>query len=103
MDAPPPDDFDPYRDDDAMKLIEGRDPIALIGIALAIVVNIAGLSYIGGKFDHRMTTAERDIAELKAKGTKDAAQDIQIAVISTQLTLINSGVSEIKASLEGRK
>lgn len=103
MDKPPPVDFDPYRDDNSMKLTEGRDPIALAGIALAIIVNLVGMAWIAGKFDQRMTTAERDISELKAKSSKDSAQDIQIAVITTQLAIINQGVSEIKTKLEASK
>ena len=86
-----------------MRLTEGRDPVALAGIALAIVVNLVGLAWIAGKFDQRMTTAERDITELKSKGSKDSAQDIQIAVITTQLSLISQGVTEIKTNLEKRK
>lgn len=100
MDKPPPDDFDPYGDRDEMRLTEGRDPVAIAGIALAIVVNIVGLAWIAGKFDQRMTTAERDITELKAKSSKDSAQDVQIAVITTQLAIISSGVTEIRTKLE---
>lgn len=80
----------------------GRDPIAWVGIGVAIIGNLIGLAWIGGKFDQRMSTAEREIAELRAKGTKDAEQDVQIAVISAQLATINAGVGEIKAKLERR-
>lgn len=83
-----------------MRITEGRDPVAWAGIAITIAVNLIGLAWIAGKFDARMTTAERDITELKAKATKDSAQDIQIAVITTQLATISTGVGEIKARLE---
>lgn len=86
-----------------MRISEGRDPVALIGIGITILVNLAGMAWIAGKFDQRMATAERDIIELKAKADKDGQQDVQIATISVQLATIQSGVAEIKTKLETRK
>jgi hypothetical protein len=101
MDAPPPSDFDPYEDScDDMNIREGRDPWTVGTVVLGIVINIGSLAWVGGKFDQRVTTVEADVTDLKAKATKDAAQDIQIAVIATQLTTISAGVGEIKAKLE---
>lgn len=100
MDKQLPEDFDPYDDRDEMRITEGRDPVAWAGIAITIAVNLVGLAWIAGKFDARMATAERDIAKLEQKATKDAEQDVQIATISTQLANIQQGVGEIKAKLE---
>jgi hypothetical protein len=101
MDPPPPDDFDPYEDcPDDMNIREGRDPLTVGTVILGIVLNIGSLAWVGGKFDQRLTTTEADVLDLKAKATKDAAQDVQIAVIGVQLTTISAGVGEIKAKLE---
>lgn len=103
MDKQLPDDFDPYRDRGDMRISEGRDPVALVGIGITILVNLAGLAWIAGKFESRMSTAERDITELKAKSTKDGEQDVKLATISTQLANIQEGVGEIKGKLEARR
>lgn len=103
-DRPLPDDYDPYRDeDDDMRQTDGGNPWVIGGLALNIVATIVGVAWIQGKNDQRMTTVEREVVELKAKSSKDAAQDIQIAVITTQLSIISTGVSEIKANLEKGK
>lgn len=102
MDPPPPDDFDPYEDND-MRLTEGRDPVALVGIGVTILVNLAGLAWIAGKFESRMSTAERDITELRMKSSKDGEQDVKIAVISTQLSDISAKIGEINGKLETRR
>lgn len=86
-----------------MRITQGRDPIALAGIALTILVNLAGMAWIAGKFDQRMSTAERDINELKAKSTTDGQQDVKIAVISTQLANISAQIGEVNGKLEARK
>lgn len=101
MDKPLPDDFNPYGDD--MRITEGRDPVALVGIGVTILVNLAGMAWIAGKFDERMATAERDITELKAKSSVDAKQDTQIAVITTELTNISKTLGKIEGKLEARK
>lgn len=77
--------------------------MALAGIALTILVNLAGMAWIAGKFDQRMSTAERDITELKAKSTVDSQQDVKIAVISTQLANISAQIGEVNGKLEARK
>lgn len=102
MDKPLPDDFDPYGRGD-MRITEGRDPVALVGIGITILVNIVGMAWIAGKFDQRMSTAERDITELKAKSTTDSQQDVKIAVISTQLANISAQIGEVNGKLEARK
>lgn len=86
-----------------MRITEGRDPIAWAGIATTVLVNIAGIAWLAGRFDQRMSTAEANIAKLEAKAEKDAAQDVKIAVISEQLAAISSGVGEIKAKLEQQR
>lgn len=98
-----PDDFDPYEDLDDMRLTEGRDPVALVGIGVTILVNLAGMAWIAGKFESRMSTAERDITELRMKASKDSEQDVKIAVISTQLSDISTKIGEINGKLESRK
>lgn len=103
MDPPLPDDFDPYTDQGDMRITEGRDPIAWAGIAATVIVNIAGIAWLAGRFDQRMSNAEANIAKLEAKAEKDASQDVKIAVISEQLATISSGVGEIKAKLEQRR
>lgn len=101
MDALPPSDFDPYKDsDDDMNIREGRDPLVIGSVVLGILINIGTLAWFGGKFDQRVTNAENEITDLKSKATKDAAQDVQLAVIGVQLTTISAGVGEIKAKLE---
>lgn len=101
MDPPPPDDFDPYEDFcDDMNIREGRDPLTVGTVILGIVINIGSLAWVGGKFDQRVTTVEADVLDLKAKATKDAAQDVQIAVIGVQLTTISTNIGDIKAKLE---
>lgn len=100
MDKPLPDDFSPYEADGDMKIVEGRDPLTVGAVVLNIIVTIIGIGWVAGKNDQRMATAERDIAELKAKESKDGEQDVQIATISTQLANIQQGVGEIKARLD---
>lgn len=100
MDAPPPSDFDPYKDSDDEMNIRERDPWTIGALVFSIFVQISGWAYYGGKFDQRVTNAEGEITELKAKATKDAAQDVQIAVIGVQLATISTGVGEIKTKLE---
>lgn len=101
MDSPPPSDFDPYKDScDDMNIREGRDPLVIGSVVLGILINIGTLAWFGGKFDQRVTNVEAEVGDLKTKATKDAAQDVQIAVIGVQLTTISAGVGEIKAKLE---
>lgn len=102
MDQPLPEDFDPYDRGD-MRISEGRDPVAWVAIGITLLANLAGLSWIAGKFDARMSTAERDITELKLKSAKDGEQDVKIAVIATQLSDISSKIGEINGKLEARK
>lgn len=102
MDSPPPEDFDPYGRGD-MRISEGRDPVALVGIGITILVNLAGMAWIAGKFESRMSTAERDITELRAKSSKDGEQDVKIAIISTQLSEISAKIGEVNGKLEARK
>lgn len=82
-----------------MRISEGRDPVALVGIGITILVNLAGMAWLGGKFDQRMSTAERDITELKLKSIKDSEQDVKIAVISTQLANISAQIGEVNGKL----
>lgn len=98
-------DSDDYADElrGDMRITEGRDPMTLVGIGLTILVNLAGMAWIAGKFDQRMSTAERDITELKAKSTTDSQQDVKIAVISTQLANISAQIGEVNGKLESRK
>ena len=86
-----------------MRLTEGRDPVALAGIGVTILVNLAGMAWIAGKFDQRISTTERDITELRMKSSKDGEQDVKIAVISTQLSEISSKLGEVNGKLEARK
>lgn len=86
-----------------MRISEGRDPAAWLGIGITILVNLAGMAWLGGKFDQRMSTAERDISELKSKSTVDSQQDVKIAVISTQLANISAQIGEVNGKLEARK
>jgi exosome complex RNA-binding protein Rrp4 len=102
MDSPLPDEFDPYGRGD-MRISEGRDPLALAGIGITILVNLAGMAWIAGKFEARIETVERDISELKAKSTVDGKQDTQIAVITSELTNINKTLGKIEGKLEARK
>lgn len=103
MDMQLSEDFDPYADQDDMRITEGRDPATLVGIGVTILVNLAGMAWLAGKFDQRMSTAERDISELKAKSAVDSKQDTQIAVITTELTNINKTLGKIEGKLEARK
>lgn len=101
MGAPPPSDFDPYKDSpDDMNIREGRDPLVIGSVVLGILINIGTLAWFGGKFDQRVTNVEAEVGDLKIKATKDAAQDVQIAVIGVQLTTISAGVGEIRAKLD---
>lgn len=102
-DAPPPDDFDPYKDSPDDMNIGERDPWTIGSIVLGILINVGSLAWFGGKFDQRVTNVEADVDELKNKATKDAAQDVQLAVIGVQLTTISTGVGEIRARLDQRK
>lgn len=103
MDKPLPDDFDPYSDRGDMRITEGRDPVALVGIGVTILINLAGMAWIAGKFEARMSTAERDISELRAKSAVDGKQDTQIAVITAELANINKSLGKIEGKLEARK
>lgn len=86
-----------------MRISEGRDPIALAGFGITILINLAGLAWIAGKFDQRMSTAERDITELKLKSAVDSQQDVKIAVISTQLANISAQIGEVNGKLGAGK
>ncbi len=103
MDKQLSEDFDPYMDQGDMRITEGRDPATLVGIGITILVNLAGMAWLAGKFDQRMSTAERDISELKAKSAVDGKQDTQIAVITAELTNINKTLGKIEGKLEARK
>lgn len=103
MDKQLSEDFDPYTDQCDMRITEGRDPVALVGIGITILINLAGLAWIAGKFEARMATVERDISELKAKTVTDSQQDVKIAVISTQLANISAQIGEVNGKLEARK
>ena len=86
-----------------MRITEGRDPIAWTGIVLTVIVNIAGIAWLAGRFDERQSNTEQRVTKLEAKAEKDAEQDVKIAVISNQLATISTGVGEINAKLEARK
>lgn len=86
-----------------MRLTEGRDPATWVAIGITVLVNLAVMAWIAGKFDSRMSTAERDITELRMKASKDAEQDTKIAVITTELTNINKTLGKIEGKLEARK
>ena len=88
---------------DTGEMNEKHDRAALMGVGVSLLVNIAGLAWIGGKFDQRMITAEKDISELKQKFSRDAEQDVQIATISTQLANISTNLGEIKVRLEQKR
>lgn len=96
-------DFAEELSGEGMRVTKAHDPIAWIGIGATVLANIAGLSWLAGRFDQRMSTAEANIAKLEAKAEKDASQDVKIAVISEQLASISTGVGEIKAKLEAQK
>lgn len=83
-----------------MKFTEGRDPWAMIAVAVSIIVNLLGIAWVGGKFDARVAAAESRINKLESKAEKDAQQDVQIAVISTQLATISTNIGEINVKLE---
>jgi hypothetical protein len=102
MDKQLPEDFDPYGDRGGMRLTEGRDPWAMVAVAISIIVNFGGIAWLAGKFDQRQENTEARVTKLEAKAEKDAEQDVKIAVISSQLATISSGVGEIKAKLERR-
>lgn len=99
MDKPLPDDFDAELRGD-MRLTEGRDPWAMIAVAVSVVINLLGIAWMAGKFDARMTNIEASVSKLEAKADKDSQQDVQIATITVQLANIQAGVGEIKTKLE---
>lgn len=103
MDEQLSEDFDPYEDRGDMRITEGRDRIAWIGIGMTVLVNIASMAWLAGRFDERQTNTDARVTKLEAKAEKDAEQDVKIAVISNQLATISTGVGEIKAKLEARK
>jgi len=83
-----------------MKILEGRDPWAMIAVAVSIVINLLGIAWIQGRNDERQSNVERRVTTLEATAEKDATQDVQIATITAQLANIQTGVGEIKAKLE---
>lgn len=86
-----------------MNLTEGRDPWAMIAVAVGIIINLLGIAWMGGKFDARMTAIETTVTKLESKADKDSQQDVQLATITVQLSNIQTGVGEIKAKLERGK
>lgn len=90
-------------DDDDMKQYVGRDPWMIAGFVLSVLVNAVMLAIWGGRMEQRQETQEKSIQALQAKSDKDAAQDTQIAVLSTQLGQIQSTVSEIKVAVSREK
>jgi exosome complex RNA-binding protein Rrp4 len=85
-----------------MRLSVSNNLWAMVAVGVSIIVNIAGLAWIQGKNEQRMTNVEAAIGELKAKSEKDGEQDVKIAVIGAQLATISTGVGEIKSKLEAR-
>jgi exosome complex RNA-binding protein Rrp4 len=83
-----------------MKIAEGRDPWAMIAVAVSILINLLGIAWIQGRNEQRQENTEARVTKLEAKAEKDAEQDLKIAVISNQLATISSGVGEIKGKLE---
>ena len=80
-----------------------RDPWTIGAVLLNILIIIASLAWVNGKLDQRMSTAERDITELKVKSSKDSEQDVKIAVIASQLSDISSKIAEVNGKLEARR
>jgi hypothetical protein len=99
MDTPLPNDFDSYEDRVDMR----RDPWTIGAVLLNILITIGSVAWFNGKLDQRMSTAERDITELKVKSSKDSEQDVKIAVIASQLSDISSKIAEVNGKLEARK
>jgi hypothetical protein len=86
-----------------MKLIEGRDPWAMIAVAVSIIINMLGIAWFAGKFDARQESGEARLTKLEAKAEKDSQQDVQLATIGVQLANIQQGVGEIKIRLEAKQ
>lgn len=81
-----------------------RDPLAIGIAAVGAAIQIGAWFYWSGKMETRLDAAERRIEANEQRGVgfaKDnSAQDVTIAVITTQLASIKSTVDRIDKRLE---
>lgn len=85
-----------------------RDPLAIVIALVTLVVQIGAWFYWGGKIETRLTTVESRVigneARIAETSNKNAAQDVSVAVITTQLATIQSTVDRIDRNIaDGNK
>lgn len=84
-----------------------RDPLAIAVAVLSLGVQVGAWFYWGGKMEARMTTIEERVKDTEMRATtltsENRSQDVTIAVITTQLSAIQSTVSRIDDKLSDRR
>lgn len=86
---------------------KNRDPLAIAVAVLSLGVQVGAWFYWGGKIEARLNTIEERVKDGELRDTaltsENRSQDVAIAVITTQLTTIQSTVSRIEDKLGERK
>lgn len=84
-----------------------RDPLAIAAAVVSIVVQVGAWFYWGGKLETRVEAVEKRVEQSErstsATATANAAQDVTIAVITTQLASIQGTVERIDRTLQEEK
>ena len=84
-----------------------RDPLAISIAVISLAVQLGLGLYWGGKIETRVETVEKrqEQGETRsdAVATSNAAQNVTIAVITTQLTTIQSTVERIDKTLQEKR
>lgn len=97
MDRPLPDDFDPYERGD---MTSNRDPLAITIAAVGLVAQVGMWIWWGGRIEQRVVALEGSQTRVDAAQEKNAAQDVQIAVITTQYGQILTAIGDLKAEIK---
>jgi hypothetical protein len=77
-----------------------RDPLAIGLAALGIMSQVGIWIWWGGRIEQRVATLEGSQPRLDSVQEKNAAQDVQIAIITTQYGQILTAIADLKAEIK---
>lgn len=101
-DETPPEDFDPY--DQRAPQMNNSNLLAIVVAITSLAVQIGAWFTWGGTIETRVDATEKRQEQLEqrvmAGATQNAAQDVTIAVMTTQLSSIQSTVERIDKRTE---
>jgi hypothetical protein len=84
-----------------------RDPLAIAVAIMSLGVQVGAWFYWGGKMETRLDAVEKRVEQGEQRATvnsnSNASQDVAIAVITTQLSTIQSTVERIDRALQDKK